>query len=113
MVVQSNIDYHPDNSVVENSVENKGFLNCHFCINAQTDMEHTEPDASYTVIIVPKQVVDKEDNEPSHIGRFEFNINEDTTIVIPMNPGLLMTYSGFMLTHRQQLLKKMNPLSFS
>ena len=50
--IQSNVDFHPGNTELENEVEMKGYLDFHLCINAQTNMAHTEPDASYTVIVV-------------------------------------------------------------
>ena len=46
--IQSNIDFHPNNTQLENGVETKGYLNCHLCINAQTSIAHTEPDALCT-----------------------------------------------------------------
>ena len=105
-VIQSNIDYHHDNNHVEKEVEIKGYLNCHLCLNAKTQMEHTEPDASYTVIIIPNQIVNEGGDKCKCKCRFEFIINEDCTLVVPINPGLLLTYSGYMLTHRQQLFKE-------
>ena len=55
-VIQSNVDFNPGNTDLENEVEMKGYLNFHLCINAQTNMAHTEPDASYTVIVVPNGI---------------------------------------------------------
>ena len=101
--VLDSVNYHPDNNVVEKEVEMQGYLNCHFCINAQTQMEHTEPDASYMVIMVPSKIVNEQGEKCSHKGRFDFIINKSSTLVVPVNPGLSMTYSGYMLTHRQQL----------
>ena len=39
-------------------------------------------------------------------GSFELIINSDSTIVIPMAIGTILTYSGFLLTHRQQMQNK-------
>ena len=100
-VVQSNLGYHPDNSDIEREVEMKGYLNCHLCLNAQTQMDHTEPDASYTIILVPNKIETEMINPKTCRGGFKFIINDDNVLVVPMNPGLILIYSGFMLTHRQ------------
>ena len=34
---------------------------------------------------------------------FEFNINDDKAVVLPLEVGTTLVYSGFMLTHRQQI----------
>ena len=40
-------------------------------------------------------------------GRFEFNINETCTLIVPLEIGMSLTYSGFLLTHRQQIHNEM------
>ena len=100
---QSNIDFHPNNTQLETDIEMKGYLNCHLCLNAQTSIAHTEPDASYTIIVVPSGFQNLEKNEKNNKGKFEFFIDEDKIMVIPMHPGLILTYSGYLLTHRQQI----------
>ena len=101
--IQSNIDFHPNNTPLENDIEMKGYLNCHLCINAQTSIAHTEPDASYTIIVVPSGFQKLEKNEKSNKGKFEFFIDEDKIMVLPMHAGLILPYSGYLLTHRQQI----------
>ena len=54
--IQSNVDFNPGNTDLENEVEMKGYLNFHLCINTQTNMAHTELDASYTAIVVPNGI---------------------------------------------------------
>ena len=61
--IQSNVDVNPGNTELENEVEMKGYLNFHLCINAQTNMAHTEPDASYTVIVVPNGIHESQRGE--------------------------------------------------
>ena len=34
---------------------------------------------------------------------FEFNISEDEAFVIPLDVGVTLVYSGFTLTHQQQI----------
>ena len=66
-------------------------------------MEH---DSSYTIITVPPQNENsKLTNGKYSLARFELVINSYTTIVIGMYPGVIFSYSGYMLTHRQQLNK--------
>ena len=36
-------------------------------------------------------------------GRFELNLNENKTFIIPMEIGTSLVYSGFLLTHCQQI----------
>ena len=31
-------------------------------------------------------------------------LNADKVLVVPMHPGTIITYSGYMLTHRQQII---------
>ena len=82
----------------------QGFLNYNLCLNAQTSKKHTECDASYTLITVPVQLSKKSGLGKKNKGKFELNINEDDTIIIPMEIGTCFTYSGYLLTHRQQII---------
>ena len=66
--------------------------------------EHTEPDASYTRIIIPNRIQLPELNEASNKTKFEFLINKDEILVVSMHPGTIMSYSGYMLTHREQII---------
>ena len=86
----------------ERSLENNGYINSHLCINAQTEIAHTEHDGSYTVITVPSQNK-KESVKGNNSACFECVINDSKTMVISMHPGTTFTYSGYMLTHYQQL----------
>ena len=61
----------------ENEVENHclpdfGFLNCHVCFNAETAIEHTECDSSYTMITVPMQPITTSNNGNFNNGVFQF-----------------------------------------
>ena len=60
--VQSNMNIHSHTTNIVKEVENKGFLSCHLCLNAQTQEQHTEPDASYTIIAVPKKILSSNKN---------------------------------------------------
>ena len=89
----------------EKILEKKGFLSCHVCLNAQTEELHTEHDASYTIITVPNKIQSSNSNEKSNKAQFEIMGNSTKFLLIPMHPGTIICYSGYMLTHRQQILK--------
>ena len=102
--VQSNMNIHTTKSKNEKYVENQGFLSCHLCLNAQTQEQHTEPDASYKIIAVPPKISSINENETTNKAKFEFMLNADKILIIPMHPGTIITYSGYLLTHRQQII---------
>ena len=77
-VMQNIMDIYPDKCYKDRYLENNEFINSHLCINGFNSR-----------------------------ARFELVINESTTILINMYPGVLFTYSGYMLTHQQQLNSNM------
>ena len=77
-----------------------GMLNGHFCLNARTRDSHTECDSSYTVISVPPQSYD---GHTKLNAEFNFDINENVSVIIPMFPKIAFSYSGYMLCHHQVL----------
>ena len=44
--------------------------------------------------------------EKKNIAKFELNLNNNSMMIIPMDVGTVFTYSGFLLTHRQQILNE-------
>ena len=70
------------------------------CLDAQTIVPHTERDSSYTIISVPNQNTSRTSYKNNQTS-FEFYINNDKVIVIPMSIGTIVCFSGFLLTHRQ------------
>ena len=82
-----------------------GILNVHICHNAQTKKKHTECDSSYTIISVPDQ--EKKSNKIGNynMANFELNLNEHKALVVPLEFNTILIYSGFLLTHRQQIFK--------
>ena len=74
-------------------------------MNAQTRMKHTECDCSYTTISVPPHEIEKTTKGRYNKAESEFNISDTEAIVIPLDIGTTLVYSGFMLTHRQQIRK--------
>ena len=91
----------------ETELQMKGILNAHLCLNAQTKLKHTECDSSYTTICVPPHETEKTETGKYNKAEFEFNINDNEAVVLPLDVGIVFIYSGFMLTHRQQI-KKLN-----
>ena len=83
-----------------NNMFSLGMLNGHFCVNARTQESHTECDSSYTIISVPVQ---QYDGYKKLNARFKFVINQNTDIIIPMQPKVAFLYSGYMLSHHQIL----------
>ena len=66
---------------------------------------HTEPDASYTIISVPTNVNRNNDrNLRPNKGKFEFMLNDDEIVSLSLSSGIILVYSGYMLTHRQQII---------
>ena len=89
-------------------LENNGFINSHLCVNAETEIEHTKHDSSYTVIAVPSQNMITSNKINYNCATFQFFFNISQILVVNMKPGTIFTYSGYMMTHQQQFKKKLN-----
>ena len=100
--VQCSMNKHAPGTKKEREVEKRGFLSCHLCLNVETQEQHTEPDASYTIIAVLNKI--NLTILQTRLGQFEFMLNESQLIIMPMHPCTIITYSGYMLTHRQQIM---------
>ena len=101
--LQTHLDVFPDKDKDDRKLADNGFISYNLCLNAQTEEKHTECDASYTIISVPNQLPRKTNKGKRNVGRFELIINENCRMVIPMDIGISFTYSGYLLTHRQQV----------
>ena len=97
------LDVFPELAKDDQKLADSGFIVFNLCLNAQTLEYHTECDASYTMISVPNQLSKKTSTEKKNKGKFELNINEHCTMIIPLEVGTSFAYSGFLLTHRQQI----------
>ena len=71
------------------------------CVNSKTAILHTEEDATYTLITVPKQYMTGNSKESKNRTYFIFQINPKQNIAIHMNMKLSFLFSGKFLTHRQ------------
>ena len=96
--LQVHLDIFPERKN-ECKLVDQGFVNYNVCLNAQTEQRHTECDASYTIISVPNQLAKETSTGKKNKGRFELNLNENETFIIPMGIGISFVYSGFLLTH--------------
>ena len=45
-------------------------------------------------------------NSEHSLAEFEFNIKDYEAYVLPLKPGTILIYSGYLLTHRQQVRKR-------
>ena len=84
----------------------KGFMNYNLCLNVETEQPHTECNSSYTIICVPNQKLNAHLPGNKNSACFQLILNQDTTISIPFTVGTILTYSGYLLTHRQQILNR-------
>ena len=94
------IPLHEEEIKNDNRLIKSGYMNTHLCINAQTIIPHTERDTSYTIISVPNQNISRKSNKNNKTS-FEFYIEKEKVIVVPMSIGTIICYSGYLLTHRQ------------
>ena len=104
--VQQHFDLFDNHKKIQSSLQKSGYLNTHLCLNAETDRKHTECDSSYTVISVPAHSKEKTTGGISNKGVFEFNISHVQTLLLPLDVGTVLVYSGYLLTHRQQIKLK-------
>ena len=106
--IQCHVGISSNGNKIQGDLFENGYINSHLCLNAETSEFHTECDSSYTVISVPSQLTRSNQNGEFNKGHFEIKINEKKIMVIPMSAGTIFTYSGFMLSHRQQIYKRNN-----
>ena len=76
----------------------RGMMTGFACCNARTKFLHIEKDCAYTMIAVPlgKDGINSTDNF-----RFEFNIRTGKSVVIQLQQGTVLYYTGFGIRHRQ------------
>ena len=83
-------------------------MNNQLCKNTQSLIPHTECDASYTIIAVPGQEkITKGNKSKKKRATFDFFLKSDSSknsiIVLSLHKGVTFCYSGFLLTHCQQI----------
>ena len=81
--------------------ENGIWQSC-ICVNAETEVFHTEQDCTYTVIWIPKQSKEiAKEVSKDHNCRFLFKVRDKCLIGIPLEADVTFLFSGSLLTHRQ------------
>ena len=104
--IQTHLNVFEERNKDDDILPTSGFLNYNLCINAETEQAHTECDSSYTIICVPNQNLNSHVPGNKNTAHFQFVVNPETTISVPLNVGTILTYSGYLLTHRQKILNK-------
>ena len=82
-ILQNHFDLYDEEDEDAHNLQNLGILNVHLCHNAQTELKHTECDASYTIISVPDQKNKVSGKGKHNIAKFEFNLTNEKAIMIP------------------------------
>ena len=76
-----------------------GIWQSEICVNAKTNIFHTEKDVMYTFITIPKQKLKSNEGIIRKNTFFVFQINEGVNVSLKMIPNLSFMFSGAMLTH--------------
>ena len=72
------------------------------CVNAETEVFHTEQDCTYTVVSIPNQSKEiVKEVSKDHNYHFLFKVRDKCLIGIPLEAGVTFLFSGNLLTHRQ------------
>ena len=104
--IQMYLNVFQDRNKDDDLLPTKGFMNYNLCLNAETEQPHTECDSSYTIICVPNQKLNTHLPGNKNSACFQLVVNAETAISIPLIVGTILTYSGCLLTHRQQILNR-------
>ena len=92
-----------DNNLHVEKENLKPYMSSQINLNTRTINSHTELDASYTLIHVPKQ---HSNNNPFY---FYFQLDgKNNDLKIKLNSGVTLSYSSYILTHSQRLNRKLN-----
>ena len=78
------IPLHEEEIKSNNRLIQSGIMNTNLCLDAQTIVPHTERYTSYTIISVPNQNTSRSSYKKNQTS-FEFYIDNDKVIVIPMS----------------------------
>ena len=101
--LQEHLDVLPELAKDKQKLADSGFIVFNLCLNAQTSEDIRS--VMYLIrwyqflINYPKKHLQEKINK----GKFEININEHCTINTPIEVGTSFAYSGFLLTHQQQI----------
>ena len=56
--------------------------------------------------VFPPQPKSSTASGENNLAEFEINMNENEAFILPLDPGTTFVYSGYLLTHRQQIRKR-------
>ena len=87
-----------EKKVIFKNVDKETTLVC-LNLNAETGINHCKWDMGMTKIIKPRQ---KEEQNQTRI-QFEFMINPQTKIVIPMENNIAFMFNAYLLSHNQKI----------
>lgn len=73
------------------------FISTNFCTDAHTKILHTELDCCFTLLFVPPQ---RKSGRKVH---FHIQLDGEKDLYLEMSPQVCLTYSAYLLTHRQSL----------
>ena len=82
------------------AASSSGLWQTSISVNAQTKVMHTENDATYTVINVPKQDESMKKNKARQY-TFLFKLRNNKNVCFKLRSGITFVYSGKLLTHHQ------------
>ena len=102
-VIETTFELQKDDTNInlkEGLASKDGCWQTSLCVNAATDIFHTEQDCTYTLISIPKQEMI---NDTNNRYDFIFKINAIQHISIKLIPGVSFIFSGTYLTHRQNM----------
>ena len=94
------IDMNIESPLQKTKANESGCWASSICVNAETQILHTENDCTYTIICAPRQM------EITSKYEFNFCFNSTNNLSIVMNSGVSFMFSGLLLQHKQY---KLNP----
>ena len=104
--IQMHLNVFEDRNQKDIKLVCNGLMNNILCLNVETEQPHTECNSSYTIICVHNQILNESKYTNKNCGSSKFVINPQATIAVPMCVGTILTYSDYLLTHRQQICNK-------
>jgi hypothetical protein len=89
------------NNFLELDLDLQGYAAGHFNFGYNCDVPHSERDSTYTLLHIPTQTTQGEDDAGTWFEWFTEK-HAKATITIPMHQGIVVFFSAYSLSHRQQ-----------
>ena len=96
------VNYDPAGLKAVATSNSKMWQSC-ICVNANTEILHTEEECTYTYVKVPSQVSTDTINI-DYQRMFCIQVNDNEKLFIPLNQNLSFIFSGTFLSHRQHCI---------